>query len=218
MKLNNLLAILSTNQGADEAAHQYFTKALQLARDYKLDLSLPYILPSMATLHIRTQNWEAAKEALTEAEQMCEEVDTKCQFAEIYYIWAQIYLAKGNLQAALDRVKRSLVLTQELELDLEEGIALAILGQIYLAGDRPKEAIAAFEESLTLLADRDPYQAARAKALWGRYLTAGSDTERGTILLKEARTVFQELGAKRDLAEVNEFLEIKQESQNGTDR
>jgi hypothetical protein len=54
-----------------------------------------------------------------------------------------------------------------------------VLGQVYLALNQPQEAIAAFEKSRGLLADRDPYEAARTRMELGLALRAGGVHWRG---------------------------------------
>jgi hypothetical protein len=91
---------------------------------------------------------------------------------------------------------------------LEFLLSLRVLGQVLLASGRHGLAMAAFEQSLSLLADRNPYEAACTKTRWGLALVSGGDADRGKILLQEARAAFRELDAKRDLAAVNQALRI----------
>jgi hypothetical protein len=70
--------------------------------------------------------------------------------------------------------------------------------------DQRAAAAADFQRSLDLLADRDPYEAARTKAAWGKLL--GSDSEQGMALLEEAQAVFAHLGAVHDCSSVASIL------------
>ena len=102
-------------------------------------------------------------------------------------------------------------LARELGMELEEGMSQRILGQALLANEQPKPALSALERSLSLLADQDPYEAARTKIQWGQVLVSGlevpcSSSGQGTAMLQEAREAFEKLGAKRDLATVNGLL------------
>ena len=97
---------------------------------------------------------------------------------------------------------------RDLELSIEEGKGLRVLSQALLANGQREPALAAFEQSLSLLAERYPYQAARTKMDWGRYLVvSGMNADRGMTLLQEARATFRQLGAQRDLAAVEETLQ-----------
>jgi hypothetical protein len=119
-----------------------------------------------------------------------------------------MHLASADPQVALTYAEQSINLANELEMKLEEGMSRRVLGQVLLATGQSEPALVAFEQSLSLLGG-DPYEVARTKTAWGRFLasTSGPDKERGLSLLQEARATFQELGAKRDLAEVDEILE-----------
>jgi hypothetical protein len=98
-------------------------------------------------------------------------------------------------------------LARDLGLDLEQGMSLRVLGQASLVNGQPKPAMDAFEKSHAILSDLDPYEAARTKTQWGLALVSGGDVERGTSLLEEARAAFATLGARRDLAAVEEWME-----------
>ena len=93
-----------------------------------------------------------------------------------------------------------------------EGVSLRVLGQAQIANGQPDLAMASFEQSLALLADRDPYEAARTKMEWGACLRLSGDAtqaERGTALLSEARDAFQRLGARGELARTEEMLNLE---------
>jgi hypothetical protein len=89
---------------------------------------------------------------------------------------------------------------------LEEGLAQRVLGQVLAASGQLDAALAAFQHSLTLLIESDPYETARTQAAWGFVLAAGPDPEQGRRLLLAAQATFQELGAQRDLAAVDTFF------------
>ena len=133
-------------------------------------------------------------------------MDTRDVLPEIYDGWTHVYLARGQPQTALAYAEQSVNLARDLGLALEEGKSLRVLGQAQLANDQPEAAVAAFEQSLSILTEQDPYEAARTKAQWGHCLVSGRDAERGIILLQEARATFEVLGARRDLAAVDEIL------------
>ena len=97
-------------------------------------------------------------------------------------------------------------LARELGLESEEGASLRVVGQTLLAGSQTEAALAAFERSLALLADHDPYESARTQVQWGLAFMAGPDPARGTPMLRKARATFEELGARRDLAAVDAIL------------
>jgi hypothetical protein len=124
-------------------------------------------------------------------------------------------LAEGHLQEARAQIERSLKLAREMELVPEEGMSLRVLGQVLLDSGQSEAAVEAFAQSLSLLEAKDPYEAARTRLEWGRALISerevpGSSIRQGATLLQEARETFERLGAKRDLAVVDELLETQE--------
>jgi len=91
----------------------------------------------------------------------------------------------------------------------EEGTSLRVLGYVLLVDDQTKAALDAFERSLALLVDRDPYEAARTRHQWGLALCGCGDVARGTSLLQQALTTFRQLGAKHDLSAVEIACKIR---------
>ncbi len=114
--------------------------------------------------------------------------------AEAYFLRSHVLRATGRTQEAIDLAQRAIDLAHELELAQEEGKAWRALGQALLAEGEVQRAIEAFQRSLDLLADQNAYEAARTKVQWG------------LALLHEARAVFAELGAEKDLAAVDHIL------------
>jgi tetratricopeptide (TPR) repeat protein len=200
------LGMLYFWQGNVEKALTYLSQALQLIRRHNSKIDLPYVLNNLAAVKLSLGEWTTAESYLQESEQVALELDITNQLPEVYYLRAQVRLAQRQPQVALADVERALNLARDVGLDREEGISLGILGQVLLAGGQPEPALAAFEQSQALLADRDPYEAARTRLAWGRYLAAGPDPVQGTALLQAARTAFEQLGARRELAVVEQLL------------
>lgn len=200
------LGLLYTNRGDIELAMTRLGHALELARAHNLNEQLVHILSNLADLHLRQEEPETAKPLLVEAERVALELNSKYQLPEVYRGWARLQLANGQPGAAMKNAERSVNLARELGLQLEEGISLRILGLAMLADNQIELAVAALEDSLSLLADQDPYEAARTKMEWGRYLNSDTSTDRGRTLLQQAQVTFRELGARRDLTAVDEIL------------
>jgi len=60
--------------------------------------------------------------------------------------------------------------------------------------------------SLDILAEQDPYETARTKVQVGQYWIAHGDAARGQASLAEAQATFRQLGARSDLAAVENAL------------
>jgi tetratricopeptide (TPR) repeat protein len=198
------LGILYTNQGDGEAALASLTHSLDLARRHGLRENLVYIQSSLADLQIRTGAVEAAEHCLHEAEPLALELDVVSQQPEIYRGWALVKLMRGDIQGALADANRAVALAREIADPLAEGISQRVLGRALLAAGRREEALGSFAQSLDLLAD-DPYEASRTRAEWGGALL-GEDPAAGRDFLDQARAGFARLGAKRDLAQVDDCL------------
>jgi ATP/maltotriose-dependent transcriptional regulator MalT len=206
-KIENALGWLYTNQGEDESALTLLTHSLELSRRLGLRQELPYVLNSLALLQIRTGNCPGAADSLKEAAELALELKIKYPLVETYYLWAEAQLGQGQPQIALADIEQALAQARELRLEREEGICLDIQARALLAAGQVEPALTAFKDSLALLDGRDPYEAARTRAAWGQALAFGPDADAGVRLLREARATFEQLGAVRDLAEVEELLE-----------
>ena len=204
MSLN--LGTMYVKMGDSEAALASLSDSLELARKGNLREYEALIQSSLTELYLAQGETAAASKSVTEAERLVLAMDTQWQLPEIYRLWARTHLAEGRPALALDFAERAVNLARDMEMDLEEGISLRILGQALLANGQHESAINAFERSLSLLADRDPYEAARTKMQWGMTLLLGGDADGAAVLLQEARTTFQQLGARHDLASADRIL------------
>ncbi|MFQ5613192.1 MAG: tetratricopeptide repeat protein, partial [Anaerolineae bacterium] len=199
------LGFMYTNMGDDAAALDHLTTGLELARQNNLRQFEAGCLSSLADLHLRRCDAPAAEPLLVEAERIALELGLKYQLQEIYRSWAQVRLAGGDAPAAQEDAERALDLTRELGMEHEEGMSLRVLGQVLLANGQPERALDAFEQSLALLAD-NPYEAALTRLSWGQYLHSRPDAARGGALLQEAQATFKALGARREVATVEDLL------------
>jgi tetratricopeptide (TPR) repeat protein len=199
------LGIMLINSGDDAAALDYLTKNRALAHANRVIEYEIGCLIGLADLYLRRDEPEEAIPLLTEAEQLIAQTNMNNRLSETYRFWSQAHHARDQAELALEYVDRALQQARDLEEPFDEGLALRIQGQILHAAGQPKAALAAFERSLELLAD-DPYELARTQVLYGQALRAGGDEERGNALLEQARAVFAQLGAQRDLTEVEALL------------
>jgi tetratricopeptide (TPR) repeat protein len=208
-----LVATVSLNLGAayinvgnEQSAFHHLYQGLDLARKNHLHLLEVLTLFRLADLQIRLQKWAEATIWLQQAEQRALVVNYTGALIAIYRGWAEVKLATGEMEMALAYAEQSLALAREQEERLEEGESLRVLGQTLLAHDQLVKAFAAFQTSLDLFTEHDPYEAARTMVCWGQFLLAGTSQERGLTLLRNARTTFLWLGAQRDLAQAEELL------------
>ncbi|MBV7332613.1 tetratricopeptide repeat protein [Chloroflexi bacterium TSY] len=194
------LAILSTWQGDNEAAEQYFEHLFTLTQHGTLEEFRINGKYSLADLRLRQGDLDAADALLTEAEQLVAEAQTHYQFVEIHRLQAQVELAQNQVETAHEYATRALKMAQEMGVVREEGIARGVLAQVLLAQGQADEAIAAFEESVRLLARRDRYETARNQQLLGHTLFTQGDSDQAEHLLQEAHAALTMMGAHSDAA------------------
>ena len=206
VRIESNLGLLYTNRGDDDLAMTRIVHAMELARGHNLKEQLVHILSNLADLQLRQGEHESAKPMLAEAERLALELETKYQLPEIYRGWARAQLADGQPDAALMNAETAVDIARNLGLNLEIGSSLHVLGQALLADGQVGRGTEALEQCLALVVN-DPYETARAKTTWGRILLSGTEQEQGRALLQEARETFATLGAKRDLASLDELLE-----------
>jgi ATP/maltotriose-dependent transcriptional regulator MalT/predicted Ser/Thr protein kinase len=202
LNLGNLLL----KQGDMDAAHEHLAQCLDLAEKHDLDDYRIAGQSTLADLHIRSGKWELAEPLLADAEQLARKTEIVYALPEIYRSWAQLRLVRGDSRAALRDAIRALRAARELKDPREQGLSRRVLGQALFGAGRSAWANTSFERTMELLADRDPYEAARTNAAWGRALLPNRDPSRGRDLLEAARTVFARLGARRDLGGVDDIL------------
>lgn len=197
--LNVNLGAAYINAADDDAAFDHLRRGLAQAQQNRLFHIGTIALLRLADLHIRRAEWAEAGERLLEAEQLALDADAESSLVAIHSAWAEVKLAGDDLAAALEHAEKSVELAKGLGELLEEGINRRVRAQVLWARGEREAALDDFEQSLILLQDEDVYEAARTKMQWGMALMA-DDGERGTLLLWEAREVFEKLGAARDLA------------------
>lgn len=193
------------NTGSDEEAERHLQKSLQLAKENSFHVIETFAQLRMADLHIRLGDWAAASIYLASAEAVARTISHQGSLIAILRYWAEIKLAEEDAQAAFPYVQSSLDLAAELAERMERGEGLRVLGAVLQRLDQHQQALAAFEESLQILIDEDPYQAARTLVVMGRFLLEEDEPLRGKALLEEASSIFTRLGARRDLTQLGEL-------------
>ncbi|MEZ4662258.1 MAG: tetratricopeptide repeat protein [Caldilineaceae bacterium] len=190
------------NTGDDEDAERHLQRSLQLAQANSLHVVEAFAQLRLADLHIRLSQWAAAAMYLSKAEEVARAISHQGTLIAVLRYWAEIKLAQQDALAAMRYVQSSLDLAAELAERMEQGEGLRVLGTVLQRLGQHQQALAAFEESLQILVDEDPYQAARTLALLGKFLLEAEERARGEALLQDAASTFARLGARRDLAQL----------------
>jgi ATP/maltotriose-dependent transcriptional regulator MalT len=199
------LASAYIKTGQEENALFHLENVLGLARKYNMRLFESVANYLFATLNIRSGDWPACLEHLGEAERIAEEIDAQGAFPEIYSIWAELHLARGESRDALLKAEKAVKLARELGDNLQQGASLRVLGQVWIQDGFQERAVNAFSESVDLLSAQDAYEAALTKFQWGKALLAGPQSAEGRQLLEQSRLVFQQVGARRELIELEKI-------------
>jgi tetratricopeptide (TPR) repeat protein len=167
-------------------------RAIALARDTHM---LHYLAPALASrcdLELRRGDLKAAQAALDEAGALVQESGNRYSLIEIGRLRALLALAHNDA-GARGLAEWALALAHEFEARDEEGMALHVLGLTLLAAGQRDAALGAFAQSVALLDERNPYEAARARADWGQALNEAGATAEGDALLAAAQTTFAQL-------------------------
>ncbi len=194
------LGVLRTNQGAFEVAHTHLQTALDLARTADLNEQQINAYANLADLCIRQETWDEAAYALAEAQVIVDKTSMRSQLPEILRLHAQIHLAHQDGLAALKDAEQALALARERNDQREIGLALRIVAQTrQLATVNVEMAWNEFAQSVKILEEIEPYEAARSQAIWGS-LVSTQNRDLAQKLLDAARTTFERLDAQHDLA------------------
>ena len=197
--------------GADADAETQLARSLTLAQANKLNFLEAFAQYRMADLRVRQQDWAAARLRAAQAEEIARRINHRGVLIAIFRAWAEIVLAEGDVPQARRYAEESITLARELGEAVEEGEGLRVLGHVLAKEQARDDARDALEASLHLLADQEPYSAARTMVLLGLLLldvdavrgrTLSDDAVRGRTLLNEAQATFRRLGARRDLEQL----------------
>ena len=118
-----------------------------------------------------------------------------------------IALAAGDLDTAGKAVEELESIATDFDRPMFAAGALTARGQLLLGEDRPAEASPILGRSWRLWQETDlPYESAKARLRYGEAIGAEGDKAAGNRDLRAARSVFERLGAARDLQRVDALL------------
>lgn len=134
-------------------------------------------------------------------------VDDRTTRARLLPAQIDIALAAGDLETAGPAVAELESIAADFQQPLFEAGALTARGGLLLGEDRPSEASPVLGRSWRLWRETDlPYESARARLRYAQALAADGDLSGAHRDLRAARGVFERLGAKADLAQVDALL------------
>lgn len=118
----------------------------------------------------------------------------------------EIALAAGDMKTAHEALDELQHVAEDYDSSLWEAYALVCEGSIELAEGNVDGALEILERSWLIWRDSDmPYESARARVLLGLARRAAGDDTRASLEFRSARSVFERLGAAKDLEDLREL-------------
>ncbi len=192
------------NQGDLDRAAGYYQQSLEMWQELGSNYAIALLHNNMGAVALRKGDLDEATTLLQRSLEMFQEIGSSDFLAEVYRHQALGHLGRGALDAALDCAQRSLAVALEQEMQLEEGATRRVLGQVHMARQGPHLAQAEQElrESLRILEGlNSQYEIGKTLFQLARlYLMRGEHAPMQRYL-RQAKGIFEELGARLDLAE-----------------
>ncbi len=154
--------------------------------------------PGLAQLRLAQGRTDAAVAAIRRAESAA---TTPLDRARLLPAFVEIMLAAGDVEPA----RRACIELEQIATGYESAMLAALVaharGAMHLAEGEPREALVALRKAGETWHELDaPYEIARTRVLVGDACRLLSDDEAARLEHEAARTIFERLGAKPDLA------------------
>jgi ATP/maltotriose-dependent transcriptional regulator MalT len=194
------------NPGSDAAALEHLARGLELSRQYQQPMLEVIALFRLAELHLHAKGVSTALPLLENAQQLAQSIEAQSFIIDIQRLQAEAYLLIADPVKARELASHSVALAEELGEGTSRAESLRMLGEILSHLGEKQAAQDAFQQSLAFFSGQDLYENARTQASWGAMLLASSDQQQGMQLIAQARQVFQQLGARRDLLAIEVII------------
>ena len=184
-----------------DAAAEAFDRAYEYGHDAQ---------PGISLLHLARGEIDEAKRSIGRALAATESTDAlvdRATRARLLPAQIDIALAAGDLETAGPAVDELEAIASDFERPVFRAGALTARGELFLGEQRPAEASPLLGRSWRLWQETDlPYESARARLRYAEAVAAEGDQAAARRDLRAARSTFERLGARLDLARVNELL------------
>jgi ATP/maltotriose-dependent transcriptional regulator MalT len=175
------------------AANDAYREASRLGREPE---------PGLGLLWLASGRAEAARASVGRALDETADAD-RARRAELLAAYVEILLATGELREARGAATQLQELASRFEALPLQALAQRAEGAVLLAEGKPRLALTALRNAWTAWSRLDaPYEGARVRALIGAACRALGDDESAAMEDDAVRWVFQQLGAARDLAQL----------------
>jgi DNA-binding NarL/FixJ family response regulator len=157
--------------------------------------------PGLALLRLAQGDGQAAAAAIG---RVTDETEEPLKRARLLPACAEIMLAMGDLEEARRASGELTTLAETHASDLLRALAAHAAGAVALADGDARAALSSLRSALSTWQEIEaPYEAARTRVLLGVACRRLGDGDAATLELEAARTIFEELGAARDLSHVH---------------
>ncbi len=184
-----------------DGAAAAFERAYELGHDAQ---------PGRALLHLARGEVDEAARSIARglaATAVTDSATDRASRARLLPAQIDIALAAGDLTTAGAAVVELEAIATDFQRPVFEAGALTGRGELFLGEDRPSDASPLLGRSWRLWQDADlPYESARARLRYAEALAAEGDMSSSRMDLKAARSTFERLGARLDLARANALL------------
>ncbi len=202
MLLLNLAGVY-LDAGRDDAAVELIGTVLAAASELGQDTVVLVAETMMIRAHLLNKQWQAARQRWQQVQQLAERQNNQPILTMLLGFSAEIEQANGNLNAARTSAERAVQQARQLGDKSEQAIHLRTLGKILTEMGRWESAETALRHSLRLLPPQTYDYALSQLALAELMYQVGSLTLQDELLAQATET-FRELGAMRELAEIEQ--------------
>jgi class 3 adenylate cyclase len=166
--------------------------------------------PGISLLHLARGETDEAKRSIGRALAATRGADgavDRATRARLLPAQIDIALASGDLETAGPAVDELESIATDFQRPVFEAGAITARGELFLGEDRPAEASPLLGRSWRLWQETDlPYESARARLRYAEAEAADGDPEAARRDLRAARSAFERLGARLDIARVDALL------------
>ncbi len=193
------LGELHRMRGDSAAAESAYRRAHDLGRSPQ---------PGLALLRLANGHVAAAAAAIAREREEARSIPQACAVLPAY---VEIMIAARNLDLARDAVFELAAHAEHLGAPFLRAMADHARGAVALASDEHRQALEALRSAAAKWRELEaPYDAARTRVLIGLACRAAGDVDAAALELEAARRAFEQLGARRDLARLDELSASRQ--------
>jgi putative nucleotidyltransferase with HDIG domain len=201
------LAVLATIRGDTVQALEEYGSALRAFRAAGDDLGAASTLSNMGMGHVDLRAWDDAAACYDEAYRLAERIDDSMTVGLVCLNRAELHLRKGEFAQAREQCDEAFEIFNRLSSGYMVADAHKLYGMLYR--DTAKSGLAGIHFSAAVELARsngDPLLEAETLAEWA--LLQWEEAQRNEALhsLNRARRIFSELGAKRDILDLERRL------------